>query len=197
MAKGFNGNKEGKRRMKAFIDSFVNRMKRMNSIPIQPICNKEEALKRYRTVFWSVWYYQSINKYMYWYHLEMQLFRLVWFLSLSTSVLFLCELQSLLNLNDDEIITLSSRTVKASFICAIQDSLSLETRIMLMKNSSLLYTNESWHLSIILIMKWENDDYWDHHYCKWVVIRVTISYHDTVLGWQSIVLMIVILYILY
>ena len=46
----------------------------------------------------------------------MQLFRLVWFLSLSTSVLILCELQSLLNLNDDVIITLSSRTVKASFI---------------------------------------------------------------------------------
>ena len=69
MAKGFNGNKEGKRRMQVFIDSFLNRMKRMNSIPIQPICNKEEALKRYRTVFWSVWYYQSINKYMNWYHL--------------------------------------------------------------------------------------------------------------------------------
>lgn len=34
-----------------FIDSFLNRMKRMNSTPIQPICNKEEALKRYRTVF--------------------------------------------------------------------------------------------------------------------------------------------------
>ena len=48
--------------------------------------------------------------------LEMQLFQLVWFLSLSTSVLILCELQSLLNLNDDVIITLSSRTVKASFI---------------------------------------------------------------------------------
>ena len=37
--------------MKIFIDSFLNRMKRMNSTPIQPICNKEEALKRYRTVF--------------------------------------------------------------------------------------------------------------------------------------------------
>ena len=37
--------------MQVFIDSFLNRMKRMNSIPIQPICNKEEALKRYRTVF--------------------------------------------------------------------------------------------------------------------------------------------------
>ena len=46
--------------MKVFIDSFLNRMRRMNSTPIQPICNKEEALKRYRTVFWSVWNKESI-----------------------------------------------------------------------------------------------------------------------------------------
>ena len=51
MAKGFNGNQEGKKRMKVFFSSFLNRMRRMNSTPIQPICNKEEALKRYRTVF--------------------------------------------------------------------------------------------------------------------------------------------------
>ena len=51
MAKSFNGNQEGKKRMKVFIDSFLNRMRRMNSTPIQPICNKEEVLKRYRTVF--------------------------------------------------------------------------------------------------------------------------------------------------
>jgi len=51
MAKSFNGNQEGKERMRVFIDSFLNRMRRMNSTPIQPICNKEEALKRYRTVF--------------------------------------------------------------------------------------------------------------------------------------------------
>ena len=51
MAKSFNGNQEGKERMKVFIDSFLNRMKRTNTTPIQPICNQEEALKRYRTVF--------------------------------------------------------------------------------------------------------------------------------------------------
>ena len=60
MAKGFNGNQEGKKRMKVFFSSFLNRMRRMNSTPIQPICNKEEALKRYRTVFWSVWNKESI-----------------------------------------------------------------------------------------------------------------------------------------
>ncbi|KAK8794569.1 hypothetical protein WA171_003691, partial [Blastocystis sp. BT1] len=41
IAKSFNGNQEGKERMKVFIDSFLNRMRRMNSTPIQPICNKE------------------------------------------------------------------------------------------------------------------------------------------------------------
>ena len=61
MAKSFNGNQEGKKRMKVFIDSFLNRMRRMNSTPIQPICNKEEVLKRYQTVFWSVWNKQSVD----------------------------------------------------------------------------------------------------------------------------------------
>lgn len=51
IAKGFNGNPEGKKKMQVFIHSFLNRMKRMNSTPIQPICEKEEALKRYRTVY--------------------------------------------------------------------------------------------------------------------------------------------------
>ena len=51
IAKSFNGNQEGKERMKVFIDSFLNRMRRMNSTPIQPICIKEEVLKRYRTLF--------------------------------------------------------------------------------------------------------------------------------------------------
>ena len=60
MAKSFNGNQEGKKRMRVIFSSFLNRMKRMNSTPIQPICNKEEALKRYRTVFWSVWNKESI-----------------------------------------------------------------------------------------------------------------------------------------
>ena len=49
IAKGFNENSEGRKEMQGFIHSFLNRMKRMNSTPIQPICEKEEALKRYRT----------------------------------------------------------------------------------------------------------------------------------------------------
>ena len=51
IAKDFNENPEGKKKMRGFVYSFLYRMKRMNSTPIQPICEKEEALKRYRTVY--------------------------------------------------------------------------------------------------------------------------------------------------
>ena len=51
IAKDFNENPEGKKKMRGFVYSFLYRMKRMNSTPIQPICEKEEALKRYRTMY--------------------------------------------------------------------------------------------------------------------------------------------------
>lgn len=51
IAKGFNENSEGRKEMQGFIHSFLNRMKRVKSIPSQPICEKKEALKRYRTVY--------------------------------------------------------------------------------------------------------------------------------------------------
>lgn len=50
-AKSFNENGEGREEMKDIIDSFLNRMKRRKMRVEQPICEKEEALKRYRTVY--------------------------------------------------------------------------------------------------------------------------------------------------
>ncbi len=51
IAKSFNENGEGREEMKDIIDSFLNRMKRRKMRVEQPICEKEEALKRYRTVY--------------------------------------------------------------------------------------------------------------------------------------------------
>lgn len=51
IAKSFNENGEGREEMKDIIDSFLNRMKRRKMRVEQPICEKKEALKRYRTVY--------------------------------------------------------------------------------------------------------------------------------------------------
>lgn len=50
-AKSFNENGERREEMKDIIDSFLNRMKRRKMRVEQPICEKKEALKRYRTVY--------------------------------------------------------------------------------------------------------------------------------------------------
>ena len=47
--------------------------------------------------------------------MNMQLSRMVWFLSLALSSLVLYQMQLLLYLNDQEIISISSRTVNVSF----------------------------------------------------------------------------------
>ena len=47
--------------------------------------------------------------------MNMQLSRMVWFLSLALSSLVLYQIQLLLYLNDQEIISISSRTVNVSF----------------------------------------------------------------------------------
>lgn len=51
IAKSFNENGERREEMKDIIDSFLNRMKRRKMRVEQPICEKKEALKRYRTVY--------------------------------------------------------------------------------------------------------------------------------------------------
>lgn len=51
IAKSFNENGERREEMKDIIDSFLNRMKRRKMRVEQPICEKEEASKRYRTVY--------------------------------------------------------------------------------------------------------------------------------------------------
>lgn len=51
IAKSFNENGDGREEMKDIIDSFHDRMKRRKMRVEQPICEKKEALKRYRTVY--------------------------------------------------------------------------------------------------------------------------------------------------
>ena len=40
--------------MKAFIDSFLDRMKRMPKVETQPVCDKTMALETFPTLFFSV-----------------------------------------------------------------------------------------------------------------------------------------------
>lgn len=53
-AKSYNGNQEGRQRMKKFIKAFLNRLGKMPKVETQPVCDKTMAQKVFPTLFLGV-----------------------------------------------------------------------------------------------------------------------------------------------
>ena len=60
-AKSYNGNQEGRQRMKKFIKAFLNRLGKMPKVETQPVCDKTMAQKVFPTLFLGVCWQMKFN----------------------------------------------------------------------------------------------------------------------------------------